>query len=168
MTSVERYEGWLRVVAQGFGDSSNAGWETQDLIQEGRVAMWRQEKSLGREHAGFMTQRAAGRMGEVASGGSALGSGVQGRSGRSLRNVGVLDEVSEKSVVEGTVEDIAERAMWAYHSGQIWAEVESLPPKQREAVRVFLRDGAMTPSQQTLWIVARKKLRVALERLWDE
>lgn len=163
MTAVANYEIWLRHRAAGLVSMSDQSYD--DIIQEGRIAMWRQEESLGREHAGFMTQRASQRMGQIARGEGQLGSTDKGRSGRDVKPVASLDAFDID--IEPATADLAEGVSLAYHHGEIYAAIDRLSPKQQAATRVLLRDGVMTAAQRASWVDARAKLAFELDHLRD-
>lgn len=156
-TTVANYEGWLHHAAAGFGDQNLH----DDLVQEGRIAMWRQEVKHGGEHAGFMTSQARLRMSQIAVGEKAFG-GIK-VAVRDVKPVASLDQFDVE--LTPAQADVAEVAMWAYHRGEIYAAIDRLPPRQREAVRVILADGVLTGAQRAAWSDARKRLAVELEGL---
>lgn len=155
------YEGWLHHTASGFGDSGLH----DDLVQEGRIAMWGQLKKHGSEHVGFMTSQARLRMGQIVRGDGQFGNTEKGRSGRDVKPVASVDQFDVP--IGPTQMDIAEAASWAYHHGEIHAAIDSLSPKRREAVVLFLRDGAMTHAQRVALADARAILATELSHLED-
>lgn len=163
MTAVAKYERWLHREAYRVGRIDH-----DDLVQEGRIAMWKQEVKHGGEHAGFMTSQAAMRMRQVAGGEKAFG-GIK----VAVRDVAPdvsLDQfeptVAGKLSPEQT--DLAEQAIMAYHHGAIYHAVNALPPRQREATIKILTDGVMTPQERASWTTARQKLAVELAAMREE
>lgn len=154
---LHNYSGWLHHAASGFGDQNLH----DDLVNEGRIAAWRQMEKHGQEHAGFMTSQARLRMGQIARGEKAFG-GVK----VPVRDVKPVANVEQFDVdISPAQADIADAAMWAYHSGEIYAAIERLSPGQRAAVRVFLADGIMTHPQRASWADARMRLAEDLRNL---
>lgn len=164
MGAIQDYDKWLhreanRVLTDPYHPLHD------DLVQEGRIAMWKQTESLGREHAGFMTQRATQRMRNVRNGEKAFG-GVK-VAVRDVQPVFSIDGLSSgvKESLTPQEADLAERAMWAYHHGEIAQALNDLSPRQREAAEKVLTDGVMTPRERASWVDARKKLSVSLSHL---
>lgn len=163
MTSVAKYERWLHREAYRVGRIDH-----DDLVQEGRIAMWKQEIKHGGEHAGFMTNSAALRMRQVAGGEKAFG-GIK----VAVRDVAPdvsLDQFEPTVVGRLSPEqtDLAEQAMMAYHHGAISQAINRLPERQRQATLKILTDGAMTPQERAAWTVARQKLAAELAEMRDE
>lgn len=157
MTSVVDFEGWLHHTACQFGDQNMH----DDLVQEGRIAMWKQEVKHGGKHAGFMTSQARLRMGQISRGEKAFG-GIKVPV-REVKPSCSLEDF-EFEIGPATA-DFADRAVLAYHHGEIYAAIDRLPPKQKEATRILLQDGAMSQAQRMSWVDARRKLAEELAHL---
>lgn len=165
MTVVAEYEGWLHAVANRM-----LGWsghpDHPDLVQEGRIAIWRAEATfdpdLGAAPA-WVTKAAEMRMRDLAHGhGQPFGREAT-RGKREVEVVVHLEELVEPDELTPAQADIAEIAMWAYHSGQINRAISVLTCAQADAVREFLRDGIMTSTQRAAWVKARHNLASELE-----
>jgi DNA-directed RNA polymerase specialized sigma24 family protein len=135
-----------------------------DLVQEGRVAMWRSAVKHG-EHAGFMTRSARLRMLSVASGEKAFG-GIK-VAVRDVTPVGSIDslEPKQKDAIAPRVRDIAEQAALAYHHGELYRSISRLPSRQQEAVRTYLTGGVHTARERAAWGDAKKRLAQDLAHL---
>jgi DNA-directed RNA polymerase specialized sigma24 family protein len=157
-TKVEDFERWLH--REAYRVQGDLGSAHDDLVQEGRIAMWLDEVKNGTSHAGYMTREAALRMREVARG--------QGRQfGSEMRRVAIFPETAylydhEMDPVQA---DLADKLVLAYHRGEIREALDRLPPRQRQAAIKILTDGVLTPQERASWVDARKKLQVELDHL---
>jgi DNA-directed RNA polymerase specialized sigma24 family protein len=154
------FEAWLQHTAQ----QMDAPGLTEDLIQEGRIAMWRNEQRRGVTHAGWMTTAARQRMRDVAWNGRSQWGSERGTQERSVVPVASVDEF-EGEWWAPHQDDFAEWAALAYHHGELARAVGSLTAKQQECVRVVLAGGIMNPAQRAAWVDARRKLRALLQHL---
>lgn len=157
------FESWLHATAYRLGGAA----DHEDLVQEGRIAMWRSAERRGQAHAGWMTIDARRRIHEVAVGGrSQLGSERTDRS-RSVEPVVSLDGLEPEHAEELAPKeaDFAAWAAMAYHHGELARAIAGLSPKQQESVRVVLAGGIMDGAQRAAWVDARRKLRTMLEHL---
>lgn len=154
------YEAWLHHTAR----QMDAGYVTEDLVQEGRIAMWRNEQRRGQSNAGWMTQAARQRMRDVAwNGRSQWGSERTGKT-HSVVPVASVDEF-EGDWWGPSEADFAEAAAMAYHHGELARAIAGLSSTQQEATRVVLCGGIMDARQRAAWVDARRKLRILLEHL---
>lgn len=142
---ISDFDKWLHAVANRLlKDASEA--DHQDLVQEGRVAMWRalhtHDESLGALPS-WLVRAAEMRMKDVAWGkGQPFGRAAT-RGSREVDTGGSLDELDEQQVeaLLGFVEE-------AIHDGEILRVMrEVLTPRQQEYV--FLRFwGGLDPSSR--------------------
>lgn len=163
MTQVAQFHGWLHREANRILDLTSPLHD--DLVQEGRIAMWKQEIKHGGPHAGFMTSQAALRMRQVAGGEKAFG-GVR-VAVRDVAPACSMDqfEPNVRAQMEPELADLAERAMLSYHYGEIHAAVDRLSPGQKAATRKILCDGVLTDRERASWTDARRKLATELDHL---
>lgn len=125
---LEDYGRWLHRVATEIGTRE----QHDDLVQEGRVAMWRAlssyDETLG-SLPSWLTRAAEMRMKDVAWGkGQPFGHEAV-RGSRQVEEGMSIDEMEEDSVeaLMGHVES-------AYHDGEILEAIRALSPKQQEYV----------------------------------
>lgn len=136
------YEGWLHKVANEIGSPA----EHDDLVQEGRVAMWRALSSFDESRGSlpsWLTRAAEMRMKDVAWGTGQPTGHEPTRGSRPVEEGPSLDEQSEDAVqaLLGYVES-------AYHDGEVMQIIrEHLSPRQQEYV--FLRFwGGLEPTSR--------------------
>ncbi len=159
------YEGCLIRLADRYLSRQHAMYD--DLIAEGRIAMW-DEIQLGHgDHAGYMRQRARSRMTALLGGHKAFGNPKIGRSydvkpATSFEAVAVVAPGLELTPEQT---DLAERAMVAYHRGEIRQAVDRLPAGQKSAVIQLMTDGALTDTQRASLSQAKRKLAIELDHL---
>jgi len=158
---VSDFEGWLRHTAHQTDPN-----QVDDLIQEGRIAMWRNEQRRGLAHAGWMTAAARQRMRDVAWSGWRMFGNEGKRGQRSVEPVASMEEF-EGDTHHPTVADFAEMAAMAYHHGEMARAIGGLSPRQQEAARVVLAGGILDEKQRAAWTDARKKLRELLAHLGE-
>lgn len=166
MTAVADYHGWLHQVTNrvlGYTDHP----DHDDLVQEGRIAMWRAEAThnpdLGAKPS-WITRAAEMRMKDIAWSTGRWTGREATRGRREVESVHwdrlapqVQDEVHPRT------EDIAEKAMFAYHHGEIAEAIDSLPAPQRAAVLQFLRTGRA--EHRSAWQSAKPRLAEQLSHL---
>lgn len=169
MSKVESYERWLyREALSLLGSSNRENWD--DVINEGRVAMWKVEQQGHGDHAGFMTLAARNRMRDVAwNNRRHLGSASTSTKGvpnmPTCPSLDSLDSSTREVVMGPSIRDIAEEAMLAYHHGQMAQCIARLSPSEQNAVRMFLADQKMSSAERSAWSSARRKLAEWLEHL---
>lgn len=169
------YEGWLHSTANRVGRPE----EHDDLVQEGRVAMWRALETFDRSRGSlpsWITRAAETRMKDLAWG---HGQPTGHQAVRGVR------EVEMGPSLDGLEEEVAEALLGhvseAYHDGEVLRVIRELPEAQREYV--FLRFwGGLDPtsrapgtrslismfpvlSDRSLWSAARKTLQDRLQHL---
>ncbi len=163
MTLVADYFRWMHREANRIADP----WDPMhdDLVQEGCLAAWQQEQKRG-QHAGFMTKQAALQMRAVAHGQAMTGSTHKGIAG-SVKPACSMDQFEPGLRDRLTPEqaDLAERAMIAYHHGEIHQAIDRLPARQGQAVRSLMLDGVLSNRERAAWVEARAKLAVELDHL---
>lgn len=154
------YEKWLHAVA----NSLTTPAEHDDIVQEGRVAMWRAlstyDASRGSQ-ASWLTKAAELRMKDVAWGTGQPTGHAPLRGSRPVEEGPSLDAEPEEIVQSllGFVEE-------AYHDGEVMRIIrEVLTPRQQEYV--FLRFwGGLEPRAQALQIRALVKEFPVLGERW--
>lgn len=161
--SLADYDRWLHKAANdclGVGHALH-----DDLVQEGRIAMWRQvEKHQGREHAGFMTSQARLRMRDVARGAKAYGGiKVAVRDAAPVTSVEALEAANVP--VPAYTCDPSDKASLAYHRQEIADALGRLTPSERRAAKRVMHDEPRTAADRAAWTTARRKLAVELEHL---
>lgn len=136
---IAEYDSWLHK-RSGQLLRSHDHPDHDDLAQEGRIGMWHaMDKFNDRKGAlpSWLTTNANWRMKEMLS--RKAWTGMPSRAGKKQEDLSVLrldlmmeeDEGIEALLVGA---DLADRAMWAYHHGEIAAALESLTPGQRRYV----------------------------------
>lgn len=160
--SLADYDRWLHKAANdrlGVGHAAH-----DDLVQEGRIAMWGQVEKHGREHAGFMTSQARLRMGDVARGAKAFG-GIK----VAVRDVAPATSVEALEAANVPVlaytSDPAPVACLAYHRQEIADAVDRLTPSERRAAKRVMNDEPRSAADRAAWTTARRKLAVDLDHL---
>lgn len=163
MNALTRFEGWLRRVAVGCVGAGHPLLD--DLVNEGRIAMWQQMRKHGGEHAGFMTEQARLRMRQVARGEKAYG-GVK-VAVRDVAPVTSLEacEAAGSPVAAVHFSDHSERACLAYHRAEIQAAIARLTPSEQRAARKVMHDLPRTAADRAAWTLARRKLAADLAHL---
>ncbi len=163
MSSVANYVTWMHGEANRVLDP----WSPMhdDLVQEGLLAAWQQEKKRG-EHAGFMTNQAALQMRSVARGQAMTGSTHKGVAS-SVKPVVSFDQFDSptRDLLSPESADLADRAMIAYHHGEIHQAIDRLPAKQKQAVQSLMLDGVLSARERAAWSEARVKLAIELDHL---
>lgn len=167
-TVVADYDRWLHAVA-----NKMLGWPGHplhdDLVQEGRIAMWRAEQTHDPARGAlpsWITRAAEMRMKDLAWGhGQPFGREAT-RGKREVKTVN-LEDISPviQEEIEPRTTDIAEHAMWAYHHGELHRTIERLTVRQQEAVRAKIAGGLLTPQERAAWTVARRELAEELRHL---
>jgi DNA-directed RNA polymerase specialized sigma24 family protein len=157
--SVADFEVWLHREAYRVGGDFVPH---DDLVQEGRIEMWRTLERRG-PHAGFMTQDAARRMREIARSG-AREFGNEGKRGPGSVRDAISFDLIERPV-EPEQADLADQLVLAYHRGEIRQAIDALPPRQRAAAIKLLTDGVLTAQERAAWVDARRKLQAELAHL---
>lgn len=168
-----RFEGWLHAVANRLLGLQSA--DHDDLVNEGRIAMWRAGESFdGRDKVdvrgaliAWSIRAAEMRMKDLAHGHGRPFGHTPVRGMREVRVAMHLDALAEdfRADLEPIAQDVAEAAMWAYHTGQIGRAVADLTEHQREAVLHLLSDGLLTGRQRANLAAARRNLRSVLDHL---
>lgn len=165
---LQEFEGWLHAVANRLLGPLSP--DHDDLVNEGRIAMWRASKAFDGTRGSltaWVIRAAEMRMRDLAWGhGQPFGHAPV----RGMRAVTValhLDELTAdfRSQIEPIAEDVAEAAMWAYHHGQVGRAISDLTEHQREAVLHLLSDGLLTGAQRANLATARRRLQLVLEHL---
>lgn len=163
MTKVADFDAWLH--REAYRVSGDLGLH-EDLVQEGRIAMWRDEVKNHQSHSGFMTRAAGLRMREVSRGDGRQFGSEMARVSRSVVPAVSFDQYDRP--VEPTQVDLTDRLVLAYHQGEIHQAIDALPPRQRSAARKILSDGVLTARERAAWVDARRKLSAELAHLSDE
>lgn len=157
---LDDYEKWLHAVA----NSITTPALHDDIVQEGRVAMWRALETFDASKgalASWLTHAAEMRMKDVAWGkGQPLGHEPM-RGSRPVEEGPSLDDQPEE-IVQALLGHVEE----AYHDGEIMKIIrESLTPKQQEYV--FLRFwGGLEPKAQAAQIRALVREFPVLGERW--
>ncbi len=172
---LESYRRWLLKLAWEFADSYH---DAHDLAQEGWVAMWRAtstyDPARGVALGTHLMSHARWRILDVVARGDFTGmpsrqgrhhtAGTQANRGRELPadlRVSTYDTA-------GAFEELE----LAYHHGEIYEAVDSLPPQQRERVYQRFWLGVYDPKNSAWWyarrIGARDRLAARLGHLADE
>jgi DNA-directed RNA polymerase specialized sigma24 family protein len=165
VTRVANYTAWLHKEANLIlGDPAHPLHD--DLVQEGRIAMWKKERQGKGDQAGYMTYVAKQRMRNVGWNGEKAFGGIKVPV-REVKPDTSLDayEPWVAEVLTPAQADTADLAMMAYHEGEIYRAIEKLPPGQRTAVLTYMNDGKMTDCDFSAFYTAKKKLAVELEHL---
>ena len=183
------YHGWLFKTASGM--TSNPS-DVEDLVQEGRVAMWLALDSYNPEKGSlpaWITRKAKYRMIEIVTDGPLTGqpSRRHGRNPATEMNRDTLsldlprgDGVNLADLISRDVGQF-DSAELAYHQGEIAAAIEALPDAQRKYViarfyeamtgREMQEAGLFTYDPSALWTSqkngARMKLAEKLRHLED-
>lgn len=157
---LDDYEGWLHAVANSITDQVRH----DDIVQEGRVAMWRALETYDPAKGSlpsWLTTAAEQRMKDVAWGkGQPFGHEAV-RGSRQVEEGPSLDGLEEQ-IVESLLGHVEE----AYHDGEILRIIRSeLTPKQQEYV--FLRFwGGLDPKSQAPGIRALVRSFPVLAERW--
>ena len=187
-TTIANYNGWLYQTASHMLDAASPNLE--DLVQEGRVAMWLALASFDPGKGSlpsWLTRKAKFRMLEVVSGRRWTGQPKRLHGSQKIEvpfTVSLDAERGEGITLKDSLgrepEEIT-RAEMAYHSAEIQAAIDALSPAQRKYVLARFRDGLTGTEMQedgvfgydpsALWTSrkngAREKLREALAHLAD-
>lgn len=170
MTVVADYDKFLHVLANRM-----LGWPGhplhEDLVQEGRIAIWRAEQTYDPTKGAlpsWVTRAAEMRMKDIAWG-TGQPFGREATRGKREVKTTLLEDISPviQEEIEPRTKDIAEHAMWAYHHGELHRTIERLTPRQQEAVRAKLAGGVLTPQERAAWVKARVHLQQELEHLQE-
>lgn len=167
-----KFHRWLHCLAYSMSTKCGRWREVDDLVQEGRIAMWRAlatyDPLLG-ALATYLTNAARSRMADVVRR-NGTWTGRPPRYGHD-KGDGVeemwspVDIQSIQSPVEFRASDLA------YHDRQIQRAINDLTPRQREyTIRRFWLDEA--PKDLCLeigngWVGAKPKLRQSLRHLQE-
>ncbi len=165
---------WLHAVANrllGPADQMH-----DDLVNEGATAMWRAyEKTADFEYEGqrisYAIKSAENRMKNLAWGtGQPLGHEAM-RGSQPAKEVAILDnddlDETFREKITASPADVAELAMFAYHSGKLGEILGQLTPAQLSAARAIMADVKMTKNELNQWYKARDRLKIDLEFLRD-
>lgn len=182
-----QYEAWLHAVANRI--LPPADHRHDDLVQEGRIGMWKALASYDPARGALpsyltrgaeMQMRQAFMRGENWTGSpSRRGNHMGEVQVRHLESVEALLDDGSQHVEEaaGVAADVAEAAMLAYHRGEVAEAVRLLPGPQRDYLRLrFVEDRSGPEIQRelgvgvtTLWHAprsgARDRLRAQLRHL---
>lgn len=178
------YDAWLHARAHQMLPSTDHRHD--DLVQEGRIAMWRAHADYDPAKGAlpaWLTRHATWHMREVLSrGGTWTGRPPRPSTSRipiRVRSIESLDAHlapddggPADDAAAGTVPDIAERAMAAYHQGEISEAMALLSTAQRRYVRLRFVDGMKTAELKTafgydpsaLWNSAKNGAKYKLRR----
>jgi RNA polymerase sigma factor (sigma-70 family) len=163
-TILDNYRHWLTLKAADL----TADKELQkDLAQEGWIEMWKALKTFNEKRGSlpsWLTMKARGRMYDYLRTG-----GRTNRTGRGGATVAIpapADKFEEIAETEQTFEE-------AYHKGEIWSAVDSLPKRQREYVRLRFYLGILPKEMvdyfgyepNALWKYAKPVLKERLSHL---
>lgn len=139
---LDDYKGWLHVVANSLVDRERH----DDLVQEGRIAMWRALETYDETRGSlpsWLTRAAEMRMRDLAWGTGQPTGHEAVRGSRPVEEGPSLD-----GMVEDEIEALLGHIEEAYHDGEVMQVIRSeLSPKQQEYV--FLRFwGGLDPRSQ--------------------
>lgn len=124
-------QGWLSSRAARLCQSPTARSRIDDVMQEGRITLWRTYAETGSTEEACA--RAHWRMKDVAWGDDPLHTGAEPRERFTLQHKPEsVDALLEAGISEAfsTVEGLSD-VEWAYHHGEIMAAIAALTPKQR-------------------------------------
>lgn len=166
-TTVRNYERWLHLRA---GDllpptlHRGTALDRDDLVQLGRIAIWRAQKTYDARGAlpAYLTMRARGDM-------------LDALRPREKHVVHAEPTTFEAEAEHPALADLAEHLALAYHRGEIAKALDELTPRQREYVQLRFwgdrRGKELTEhfgyDPVGLWRAARDKLSVSLAHLKD-
>lgn len=163
---LEDYDRWLHWFANHLlGPTHNLH---DGLVNEGRIAMWRAFDKFDSSRGAlppWLTTAARTQMRFMAFGrGQPFGHEAH-RGKREVTWV-TTDKIQElQEMLTPEESDIADKAMIAYHRGEIVTAIGSLTPVQQSAVRVFMRGGLLSGAERAACSVAFRYLALKLERL---
>ena len=123
---IARFDRWQHYVANSLDGSSSARHD--DLVQEGRIALWKAFSRSGERNAAYLTRASRNAMSSAVARDYWTGTeGVQGHA-RRQPPTDPLDELREHPA------DAFCEIELAYHEGEIVAAINRLPPAQRRYV----------------------------------
>lgn len=169
---IRNYERWLHKIANGMLEPASPYHD--DLVQEGRLAMWHALSSFNREHGAlpsWLTRAALYKMRETVRRQRWTGQPARNHGqdkARQSEPVSIDAEIGDGITLADTLAapDILESAELAYHEGEIFAALTSLTPNQREYVfNRFWRGMSTEELPKGLWQRIRPKLRQELAHL---
>jgi RNA polymerase sigma factor (sigma-70 family) len=140
---LERYRGWLLKTARELAPRRPNDW--LDLAQEGSIAMWRAlktfDESKGSE-VSYLTTAARLRMTDCLR--RNLWTGMPTVRGHTREEPATPVDINWEWVLEAAVQDFPlDRALWAYHNGEISRAISSLSAgQQRRVIDNFWRGVA--------------------------
>lgn len=163
---ISDYERWLsaRAATMIGPDTIHRGtaMDRADLVQVGRVAMWRAIETFDAERGAapsWLTTRAYGSMCDAL------------RARDKHRVYAAWFALNEHD--QSCEQDIEDAVVWAYHRGEIAQALAALTPRQREYVQLRFWNGRSTEEltrhfgydPRGVWAGARAKLAVSLQHL---
>lgn len=173
------YRGWLRKVASGLLSPGHEALD--DLIQEGACAIWRACRTYDPAVAPldyWLKRSASQRMLRVVARRDWTGHAKRNPGGRPDRPETSLDGLGPEMGIALEVEDVSsaqvlDKALWAYHAGEIARAVDTLTDRERRYVRARFWGGLTGPETDALlhttsaniWRTARPKLHAQLGHL---
>lgn len=163
------YTKWLHTVANSLLHYADARHE--DLVQEGRIAMWKALATFDPSKGAlptWLTNAAKVRMREMAHG-HGQPTGREATRGKSeVKAVASVDALMEEGVesVLGAV-DALEGVEESYHHGEIWAALEALSDSQRRYVIARFWVGLDPSSREPGQMELRKMVpEISKRYLW--
>jgi RNA polymerase sigma factor (sigma-70 family) len=143
-----------------------------DLVQEGRIAMWRAMDTYDPTKCAlpfWLTNAAKMRMKDVAYG-SGKPTGHEAMRGRKEAKASTsMDALVEEGGMEAMLglSDTFHNVELAYHHGEIWEAIESLSPSQRRYVIARFWMGLDPSSREAGQMEARKMVpEISRRYLW--
>lgn len=162
------YHRWLYKVAISMSYNLS---DVDDLVQEGRIAMWRALQTFDGEQGSlpsWLTRAAQMRMRDIARGRPATGHEALRAHAEAVVAVS-LDSFEEENEAERIFHliDTFDYVETAYHKGLIAKAMETLSPKQREYVFLRFFAGIEVTSALPSTVAAKKQYPVLSQRyLW--
>ncbi len=170
---LKNYENWLYYYARVLEPSRP--WTHEDLAQEGHIAMWKALRSydpLKGSLPSWLTTAAKMRMRDISWRNKPL-TGEPSAKGH-IREKPATPVDTDWDWVQESVgsQELQESILMAYHQGEIYDAVASLPPRQREYIfrRFWLGETDKSirnviPNSPRVWGPAREELSRKLAHL---
>lgn len=159
---IANYDKWLHAVANRMMSGATEA-DHQDLVQEGRVAMWRALSTYDETKGAlpsWLTKAAEMRMSDIARG---HGQPFGHEAVRGVREVEMGPSLDAEP--EQVVEALLGYVEAAYHDGEVMQAIRELTPRQQEYV--FLRFwGGLDPRAQAPGIRALVAQFPVLKERW--